>query len=63
MCEELQAYSDFSLHAFCYNAGPDFAPFRLNQSHMMGSCKFRFLEKLLLQARQLEQRTCMCVPA
>jgi SWI/SNF-related matrix-associated actin-dependent regulator 1 of chromatin subfamily A len=47
--EELLGYSDFSLHAFCYSNGPDFAQFRLNQSHMMASAKFRFLEKLLLQ--------------
>jgi len=39
-------YSDFSLHAFCYNAGPDFAGFRLNQSHMMASAKFRFLARM-----------------
>lgn len=44
-------YSDFSLHAFCYNAGPDFAGFRLNQSHMMASAKFRFLAKLLKEVR------------
>lgn len=46
-------YSDFSLHAFCYNAGPDFASFRLNQSHMMASTKFRFLAKLLKEVRRL----------
>lgn len=39
--------SDFHLHAFCYNAGPDFAAFRLNQTHMMASAKFRFLAALL----------------
>lgn len=49
--EELMNYSDFSLHAFCYNAGPDFASFRLNQSHMMASTKFRFLAKLLKEVR------------
>lgn len=53
--EELLSYSDFSLHAFCYNAGPDFAQFRLNQSHMMASTKFRFLEKLLKQVRRGQQ--------
>lgn len=49
MREELLGYSDFSLHAFCYNAGPDFAHWRLNQSHMMASTKFRFLQKLLTE--------------
>lgn len=52
--EELMNYSDFSLHAFCYNAGPDFASFRLNQSHMMASAKFRFLAKLLKEVRRVE---------
>ncbi|KAL4427971.1 hypothetical protein ABPG75_002060 [Micractinium tetrahymenae] len=50
--EELLGYSDFSLHAFCYNAGPDFAHWRLNQSHMMASAKFRFLQKLLTQLKE-----------
>jgi hypothetical protein len=45
--DELLNYSDFSLHAFCYSAGPDFAQFRLSQQHMMASTKFRFLEALL----------------
>lgn len=40
-------YSDFSLHAFCYNHGPDFARWRLNTSHLMSSAKFEFLAKLL----------------
>lgn len=52
MREELLGYSDFSLHAFCYNAGPDFAHWRLNQSHMMASTKFRFLQKLLTEVRR-----------
>jgi SWI/SNF-related matrix-associated actin-dependent regulator 1 of chromatin subfamily A len=54
--EELMNYSDFSLHAFCYNAGPDFASFRLNQSHMMASTKFRFLAKLLEQLKAAGSR-------
>jgi hypothetical protein len=53
--EELLSYSDFSLHAFCYNAGPEFAQFRLNQSHMMASAKFRFLERLLKQVQGAPQ--------
>lgn len=45
--DELMGYSDFSLHAFCYGAGPDFAMHKLNDSHMMTSTKFRFLADLL----------------
>eukprot|EP00887_Chlorella_sp_A99_P001899 scaffold18.g1899.t1 len=51
--EELLTYSDFSLHAFCYNHGPDFAHLRLDPSVLMSSAKFRFLATLLpeLKAR------------
>ncbi|PSC69740.1 CHROMATIN REMODELING 19 [Micractinium conductrix] len=54
--EELQGYSDFSLHAFCYNAGPDFATYRLDQSHMMASTKFRYLAKLLKKLKDAGSR-------
>ena len=47
--DELLGYSDFSLHAFCYGAGPEFTQFRLDQEAMMASTKFVFLKKLLLQ--------------
>lgn len=51
--EELLTYSDFSLHAFCYNHGPDFAPLRLDPHALMHSTKFCFLAQLLpeLKAR------------
>ena len=47
-------YSDYSLHAFCYNSGPAFAEHRLNTSHLMASTKFQFLAQLLpkLKARR-----------
>lgn len=43
--------SDFTLHAFCYNAGPDFAAYRLDKRCMMASAKFRFLARLLKEVR------------
>ena len=45
--EELMAYSDYSLHAFCYNSGPEFQTYRLNTTHLMHSAKFQFLSTLL----------------
>ncbi|KAI3428839.1 hypothetical protein D9Q98_007656 [Chlorella vulgaris] len=54
--DELLNYSDFSLHAFCYSAGPDFAQFRLSQQHMMASTKFRFLEALLTKLKSVGSR-------
>lgn len=45
--DELMTYSDFSLHAFCYGAGPDFEMHRLSSKHLMTSSKFKFLEELL----------------
>lgn len=45
--EELMGYSDYSLHAFCYNSGPAFAEYRLNTKHLMTSTKFEFLARLL----------------
>ncbi|KDD72906.1 SNF2 family domain-containing protein, partial [Helicosporidium sp. ATCC 50920] len=45
--EELLSYSDYSLHAFCYNAGPDFAEFLLSSEQLHSSSKFVFLAKLL----------------
>lgn len=54
--EELASYSDFSLHAFCYNAGPDFAHWRLNQSHMMASTKFRYMKALLTDLKSKGSR-------
>ena len=47
MQEELAGYSDYSLHAFCYNSGPEFASYRLNATHLMTSTKFRFLADVL----------------
>ena len=54
--EELMGYSDFSLHAFCYGAGPDFAMHKLNDSHMMTSTKFRFLAELLPKLKESGSR-------
>jgi len=45
--EELLSYSDYSLHAFCYNSGPEFDSYRLTTSHLFSSAKFRFLKELL----------------
>lgn len=45
--EELLSYSDYSLHAFCYNSGPEFDSYRLDTSHLFSSAKFRFLKDLL----------------
>jgi SWI/SNF-related matrix-associated actin-dependent regulator 1 of chromatin subfamily A len=45
--EELESYSDYSLHAFCYNAGPAFARWRLGPADLLSSAKFRFLAELL----------------
>lgn len=54
--DELMDYSDFSLHAFCYGAGPDFAMHKLNDSHMMTSTKFRFLADLLPKLKEKGSR-------
>ncbi len=54
--EELLGYSDFSLHAFCYGAGPDFAMHKLNDSHLMTSTKFRFLAELLPKLKESGSR-------
>lgn len=40
-------YSDYSLHAFCYNSGSAFAEYRLNSTHLLTSTKFRYLAQLL----------------
>lgn len=45
--EELMGYSDYSLHAFCYNSGSAFAEYRLNSTHLLTSTKFRYLAQLL----------------
>jgi SNF2 family DNA or RNA helicase len=45
--DELLSYSDYSLHAFCYNGGVDFDPWRLPTSAMLSSSKFQFLQDLL----------------
>ena len=54
--EELMGYSDFSLHAFCYGAGPDFEVHRLNSVHLMTSAKFRFLSDLLPKLKEAGSR-------
>jgi SWI/SNF-related matrix-associated actin-dependent regulator of chromatin subfamily A containing DEAD/H box 1 len=54
--DELLGYSDFSLHAFCYNHGPSFEQFRLNRTHLMTSAKFRFLEDLLPKLKEAGSR-------
>lgn len=45
--DELLSYSDYSLHAFCYNGGSEFEPWRLSTPAMLSSSKFQFLQDLL----------------
>ena len=45
--EELSTYSDYSLHAFCYNAGPAFSQYLLPVSNLFTSTKFQFMRELL----------------
>ncbi len=54
--DELMNYSDYSLHAFCYNAGPAFVPYRLNATHLMTSAKFMRLAELLPRLREAGSR-------
>lgn len=54
--DELLSYSDYSLHAFCYNGGPRLAPFRLNSTHLMSSTKFRYLAELLPKLKEKGSR-------
>jgi SNF2 family DNA or RNA helicase len=54
--DELMAYSDYSLHAFCYNSGPEFFNYRLNSTHLMTSTKFRFLAELLPKLKENKSR-------
>jgi superfamily II DNA/RNA helicase len=54
--EELADYSDYSLHAFCYNAGPEFAAHRLTTAHLMASTKFRFLADILPKLKEAGSR-------
>lgn len=54
--EELLSYSDYSLHAFCYNSGPEFAMYRLNSTHLMSSTKFKFLADLLPKLKEAGSR-------
>jgi len=54
--DELMAYSDYSLHAFCYNSGPEFLNYRLNATHLMTSTKFRFLADLLPKLKENKSR-------
>lgn len=54
--DELMAYSDYSLHAFCYNSGPEFLNYRLNATHLMTSTKFQFLADLLPRLKENKSR-------
>jgi SWI/SNF-related matrix-associated actin-dependent regulator 1 of chromatin subfamily A len=54
--DELMAYSDYSLHAFCYNSGPEFFNYRLNSTHLMTSTKFQFLADLLPKLKENKSR-------
>lgn len=54
--EELLTYSDFSLHAFCYGAGPDFEMHKLDSKHLMTSAKFEFLAELLPKLKESGSR-------
>jgi hypothetical protein len=45
--EELMGYSDYSLHAFCYNSGAMFTEYRLSSAQLLASTKFKFLAELL----------------
>ncbi|RMZ56744.1 hypothetical protein APUTEX25_002833, partial [Auxenochlorella protothecoides] len=44
---ELAGYSDYALHVFCYNAGPEFDAYRLSSEHLWSSSKFRLLRTML----------------
>ena len=54
--DELMSYSDYSLHAFCYNSGPEFLQYRLNRTHLMTSTKFKFLGDLLPKLKEAGSR-------
>lgn len=54
--DELMSYSDYSLHAFCYNSGPEFLQYRLNTKHLMTSAKFKFLGDLLPKLKEAGSR-------
>ena len=54
--DELLSYSDYSLHAFCYNAGVAFHQWKLPTSAMMSSGKFQFLGELLQQLKEQGSR-------
>ncbi|GAB4819342.1 hypothetical protein N2152v2_006388 [Parachlorella kessleri] len=54
--EELTGYSDYSLHAFCYNSGPLFADYRLNTAHLLASTKFKFLADILPKLKEAGSR-------
>lgn len=54
--EELMSYSDYSLHAFCYNGGPAFTDYRLTSTHLLTSTKFKFLARLLPELKAAGSR-------
>lgn len=54
--EELLTYSDYSLHAFCYNSGPEFHSYRLGTPQLLTSTKFRFLKELLPKLKSAGSR-------
>lgn len=53
---ELASYSDYALHVFCYNAGPDFEKYCLPADTLWSSSKFRRLRTMLPELKAAGSR-------